>query len=66
MSSLFPMPPKASPPDTTGTKIQIDAGTFQVMRTYAGSCPARDLLGQRVLKAVHTASSIDGGIGTAV
>lgn len=54
------------PPNTVGRATQIGAGTFQVIRTYAGSCSVSDLLQQRILRAADTASSIDGGIGTAV
>lgn len=63
MNIVFPMP---ALPNTVGTATQIGAGTFQVFRTYAGSCSVSDLLRQRILRAAGTASSIDGGIGTAV
>lgn len=54
------------PSDARGTETQLGAGTFQVTRTYAGSCTVSDLLQQRMLQASDAASSIDGGIGTAV
>lgn len=54
------------PPDARGTETQLGAGTFQVTRAYAGSCPVSDLLGQRILQAAQTATTIDEGIGKAV
>ncbi len=43
----------ALPPTDRGTQTQIGAGTFIVSRQYIGSCPASDLLQQRMQQEAH-------------
>lgn len=43
----------SSPPIDRGIQTQIGAGTFIISRQYVGTCPACDLLQQRMQQEAH-------------